>query len=129
MLLELALERRAGGLQIPGRIIAEHGRAAAIAQPTRDGLLVRRACRHGTQEGVVMVAEQEPRFRPALEGFSNELQRSPRIWAAVDDVPYEDDPLLLPTTRGTGFGCPERSSALPGLSMSTPSSAVAKRLE
>src|SRR5260370_19503428 len=30
----------------------------------------------------------------------------------------------LPVTRGTGLGWPERSSALPGLSMSTPSSAV-----
>jgi hypothetical protein len=35
----------------------------------------------------------------------------------------------LPATRGTGLGWPERSSAVPGLSMSTPSSAVAKRLE
>jgi hypothetical protein len=34
-----------------------------------------------------------------------------------------------PTTRGTGFGCPLRSSATPGLSTSTPSSAVAKRFE
>ena len=34
-----------------------------------------------------------------------------------------------PTIRGTGFGCPLRSSAVPGLSMSTPSSAVANRLE
>ena len=34
-----------------------------------------------------------------------------------------------PTTRGTGFGWPLRSSAVPGLSMSTPSSAVANRLE
>ena len=34
-----------------------------------------------------------------------------------------------PVTRGTGFGCPLRSSAVPGLSMSTPSSAVANRLE
>jgi len=35
----------------------------------------------------------------------------------------------FPVTRGTGLGWPERSSAMPGLSMSTPSSAVAKRLE
>ena len=34
-----------------------------------------------------------------------------------------------PVTRGTGFGWPLRSSAVPGLSMSTPSSAVANRLE
>ena len=34
-----------------------------------------------------------------------------------------------PTMRGTGFGWPDRSSAVPGLSMSTPSSAVAKRFE
>jgi hypothetical protein len=34
---------------------------------------------------------------------------------------------ILPTIRGAGFGWPERSSAVPGLSMSTPSSAVAKR--
>src|SRR3954469_2304475 len=34
-----------------------------------------------------------------------------------------------PTTRGTGFGWPLRSSAVPGLSTSTPSSAVAKRYE
>ena len=33
------------------------------------------------------------------------------------------------TTRGTGLGCPLRSSAVPGFSMSTPSSAVAKRFE
>jgi hypothetical protein len=37
--------------------------------------------------------------------------------------------LIGPTTRGTGLGWPERSSAVPGLSISTPSSAVAKRLE
>ncbi len=37
--------------------------------------------------------------------------------------------LTGPTTRGTGFGWPLRSSAVPGLSISTPSSAVAKRLE
>ena len=36
---------------------------------------------------------------------------------------------ILPATRGTGFGWPLRSSAVPGLSRSTPSSAVAKRLE
>jgi hypothetical protein len=35
----------------------------------------------------------------------------------------------FPATRGTGLGWPERSSAVPGLSMSTPSSAVANRLE
>jgi hypothetical protein len=34
-----------------------------------------------------------------------------------------------PTTRGTGFSWPVRSSATPGLSRSTPSSAVAKRFE
>ena len=34
-----------------------------------------------------------------------------------------------PVTRGTGFGDPLRSSAVPGWSMSTPSSAVANRLE
>ena len=34
-----------------------------------------------------------------------------------------------PVTRGTGVGCPLRSSAVPGLSMSTPSSAVANLLE
>ena len=34
-----------------------------------------------------------------------------------------------PTTRGTGFGSPLRSRAMPGLSMSTPSRAVAKRFE
>src|SRR5258708_2389226 len=34
---------------------------------------------------------------------------------------------IRPTMRGTGFGCPERSSAVPGLSRSTPSSAVANR--
>ena len=40
--------------------------------------------------------------------------------------------LLVPgslITLGTGFGCPLRSSAMPGLSTSTPSSAVAKRFE
>ena len=37
--------------------------------------------------------------------------------------------LIGPATRGTGLGWPLRSSAVPGLSMSTPSSAVAKRLE
>ena len=36
---------------------------------------------------------------------------------------------IRPTMRGTGFGCPDRSSAVPGLSMSIPSSAVAKRFE
>ena len=34
-----------------------------------------------------------------------------------------------PVIRGTGFGCPLRPSSVPGLSMSTPSSAVANRLE
>ena len=34
-----------------------------------------------------------------------------------------------PTTRGTGLGWPLRSSAVPGLSMSTPASAVANRFE
>jgi len=34
-----------------------------------------------------------------------------------------------PVTRGTGFGWPLRSSAVPGLSTSTPSSAVANLLE
>src|SRR5262249_11482097 len=28
---------------------------------------------------------------------------------------------ILPTMRGTGFGCPDRSRAVPGLSISTPS--------
>jgi hypothetical protein len=37
--------------------------------------------------------------------------------------------LISPTTRGTGTGSPLRSSAVPLLSMSTPSSAVAKRFE
>src|SRR6266513_3055092 len=36
---------------------------------------------------------------------------------------------ILPTMRGTGLGWPERSSAVPGWSISMPSSAVAKRLE
>ena len=34
-----------------------------------------------------------------------------------------------PVTRGTGLGWPLRSSAVPGLSMSTPSRAVANRFE
>ena len=34
-----------------------------------------------------------------------------------------------PTTRGTGLGSPLRSSAVPGLSISTPESAVANRFE
>src|SRR5437660_1508330 len=34
----------------------------------------------------------------------------------------------FPATRGTGLGWPERSSAVPGLSMSTPSSAVVDRV-
>ena len=37
--------------------------------------------------------------------------------------------LIGPVTRGTGTGSPLRSSAVPWLSRSTPSSAVAKRLE
>src|SRR5437667_1377191 len=36
---------------------------------------------------------------------------------------------IFPVMRGTGFGWPERSSAVPGLSRSTPSSAVANRFE
>jgi len=37
--------------------------------------------------------------------------------------------LTGPATRGTGFEWPVRSRALPGVSMSTPASAVAKRFE
>ena len=37
--------------------------------------------------------------------------------------------LIFPVMRGTGLGWPLRSSAVPGLSRSTPSRAVAKRLE
>ena len=36
---------------------------------------------------------------------------------------------MSPAMRGTGLGWPDRSRAVPGLSMSTPSSAVAKWLE
>jgi len=44
----------------------------------------------------------------------------------LDRMPAPD---LADDARQPGFGWPERSSALPGLSRSTPSSAVAKRFE
>ena len=47
----------------------------------------------------------------------------------VDILKIGRSRLIGPATRGTGLGWPVRSSAVPGLSISTPESAVAIRLE
>ena len=75
------------------------------------------------------------RFATALEGVDLEhpgvaLDRT----GHENPVPRVVGPIrrtrrIGPTTRGTGFSWPVLSSATPGLSRSTPSSAVAKRFE